>query len=998
MEGTIIVVTNNDLPTESDMSNSLGLLHVRSENYHEIRSGDMSTSPSSSDESKLDILLPMRPYRRNTQYGVQGQMPSSIISIEQTRNFSVKPIDGLRFGNFEGTVYLPPIIKDQATISEESLSSLNNRQIYKTICDWFESWRPWQQHILLCGIVDRCSIRQLDIIATTLEPVKHRDYTTAFKRRYPSTPFRLLRQSPFNVDRTLYESFENGGPVRTLTIGSASQEAEETVIFQDHGTSAFSLDNFAENLASNVLQSAISEIAGVNALDNLVNIANIQNEEENKKETKNEELKDEDKTPRKKKKRGHKNVFKNAQKNSNKNVVPLPKLVDDNIPTIPENSLTVKEPSGLARSLSQLSKSSLSRARYELFGKVTVSTPEFLSETKPLLGPVQREVKFSDTLKLPKIQNLPVPIEKSYKAVKFWPVSPHPGKVFTKPKKQELEKNYRDQLHEIWNWLNMWEDYEKITLLKEVLLLANPEVLSFLSGYIQTKLQYARDINRLHDNLLLYILSFLLPEEIGLAAQVCRRWRYLCAMDDLWMIKCHELEVGKKGDTSVVQFLSITSEEQLANFSPEEQELQRSVSFHLENNKNSEETKKNVIALSLSRSATSGSLILPLTPGSQKSNTSDDKKTVIADVPVKRWTISKLQQHEEEMKGEVSSDESIDTEDLDQYRDYVYQVKGQSAGMRSRKWKPEKSFVAATIFGEKKNKMDDEKPILPPAEIMPQDIPDEEREKLKRSKTDVRYLQTFVKTKLPGKKKREKEDAAFDIRTDLGKSSPSMQLEWRNEDQTTDENKPASRYMGVGHLNGVMCCQFDKRRLITAGLDRTVRIWDVRSGRSIHKFYGHKGGIHCLIFEYNLLLTGSWDTTIIAWDLRTFDKRIVLTQHSGCISSLQMNADYIVSGSHDMTVRVWHRRTFMCVRTISGHTGPIMAVTLHKDNIVSASTDKDGTVREWDLLTLTSVRLLQGHKGPVRDVQITSDRIVTGSDDGTVRIWDLFERKPATFT
>lgn len=58
--------------------------------------------------------------------------------------------------------------------------------------------------------------------------------------------------------------------------------------------------------------------------------------------------------------------------------------------------------------------------------------------------------------------------------------------------------------------------------------------------------------------------------------------------------------------------------------------------------------------------------------------------------------------------------------------------------MRSRKWKPEKSFVAATIFGDKKNKMADDKPALPPADIMPQDIPDEERERLKRSKTDVR--------------------------------------------------------------------------------------------------------------------------------------------------------------------------------------------------------------------------------------------------------------------
>ena len=43
-----------------------------------------------------------------------------------------------------------------------------------------------------------------------------------------------------------------------------------------------------------------------------------------------------------------------------------------------------------------------------------------------------------------------------------------------------------------------------------------------------------------------------------------------------------------------------------------------------------------------------------------------------------------------------------------------------------------------------------------------------------------------------------------------------------------------------GHMDAVLCVDFDKRRLISGGLDHTVRIWDIRSGRSIHKLYGHK--------------------------------------------------------------------------------------------------------------------------------------------------------------
>ena len=43
-----------------------------------------------------------------------------------------------------------------------------------------------------------------------------------------------------------------------------------------------------------------------------------------------------------------------------------------------------------------------------------------------------------------------------------------------------------------------------------------------------------------------------------------------------------------------------------------------------------------------------------------------------------------------------------------------------------------------------------------------------------------------------------------------------------------------------GHIGGIQCLQFDQRRLVTGGADRSVRLWDVRSGRSVHKFYGHR--------------------------------------------------------------------------------------------------------------------------------------------------------------
>ena len=50
-------------------------------------------------------------------------------------------------------------------------------------------------------------------------------------------------------------------------------------------------------------------------------------------------------------------------------------------------------------------------------------------------------------------------------------------------------------------------------------------------------------------------------------------------------------------------------------------------------------------------------------------------------------------------------------------------------------------------------------------------------------------------------------------------------------------------------MDSVLCAESDHRRLITGSMDRTIRVWDIRSGRSVHKFYGHRvmtGGVGSL--------------------------------------------------------------------------------------------------------------------------------------------------------
>ena len=56
--------------------------------------------------------------------------------------------------------------------------------------------------------------------------------------------------------------------------------------------------------------------------------------------------------------------------------------------------------------------------------------------------------------------------------------------------------------------------------------------------------------------------------------------------------------------------------------------------------------------------------------------------------------------------------------------------------------------------------------------------------------------------------------------------------------------------------------------------------------------------------------------------------------------------------------------------------------------LVSGSDDK--TIRLWDLKTVAEAARLRGHGGPVNALTVLPDgRVVSGSDDKTIRLWDL---------
>jgi WD40 repeat protein len=87
--------------------------------------------------------------------------------------------------------------------------------------------------------------------------------------------------------------------------------------------------------------------------------------------------------------------------------------------------------------------------------------------------------------------------------------------------------------------------------------------------------------------------------------------------------------------------------------------------------------------------------------------------------------------------------------------------------------------------------------------------------------------------------------------------------------------------------------------------------------------------------------------------------------------------------------------------TLAGHGDGVTAVAVTADGRRAVSGSDDATLKVWDLEQGALLSTLEGHGGRVLAVAVTADgrRAVSGSNDRTLRLWDLATAKQlAAFT
>jgi WD40 repeat protein len=188
----------------------------------------------------------------------------------------------------------------------------------------------------------------------------------------------------------------------------------------------------------------------------------------------------------------------------------------------------------------------------------------------------------------------------------------------------------------------------------------------------------------------------------------------------------------------------------------------------------------------------------------------------------------------------------------------------------------------------------------------------------------------------------------------------------------------------------------DGQRAVSASLDKTLKVWDLATGRVLRTLEDHSlmvSGV-AVTPDGQRAVSTSADSTLKVWDLAAMGRVLcTLEGHSAYVSGVAVTPDgqRAVSASWDKTLKVWDLATGRVLRTLKGHSSSVVGVAMTPDGQRAVSASWDNTLKVWDLATGGVLRTLEGHSAYVSGVAVTPDgqRAVSASWDNTLKVWDL---------
>lgn len=236
----------------------------------------------------------------------------------------------------------------------------------------------------------------------------------------------------------------------------------------------------------------------------------------------------------------------------------------------------------------------------------------------------------------------------------------------------------------------------------------------------------------------------------------------------------------------------------------------------------------------------------------------------------------------------------------------------------------------------------------------------------------------------------------------------------------------------------------DGKTLVSGGHDKTVRVWNLATGRNVKTLQGFKGRVLRVAAvpplkkgqSVFLLLAGTSDSAdqVIGFDSKSWNRLIRLPAYGhgihglgvsrngrilavtggnaevtildltlgrklGAIDALENSRAVAVSPDGKMVAYSSSENTFRShdlakgrpLNRFAGHTGEVTALAFSPDGKLLASGSNDTTLRIWDTARAEVIRTYKGHTGRLNSVAFTSNgkKVLTAGEDGHLFEWTV---------